>query len=106
MKETKKAKLERGGWRVGSAAEFLELSREESEFIELKLALARVLRERRAKTNMTQAQFAKHVGSSQSRVAKMEAGDSSVTIDLLVRSLLASGAKTSDLARAIQTRKR
>ena len=39
------------------------------------------------------------VGSSQSRVAKMEAADASVSVDLLIRSLLKLGAARKDLAK-------
>jgi hypothetical protein len=41
------------------------------------------------------------MGSSQSRIAKMEAADSSVWLDLLIRSLLTLGATTKDIARAL-----
>jgi transcriptional regulator with XRE-family HTH domain len=101
MKESRKSALLRSGWKVGSVAEFLELSPEEIEFVETKLALARALRERRVKQKLSQTEFAKRVGSSQSRVAKMEAGDRTVSLDLLVRSLFASGATSNDLARVI-----
>ena len=49
----------------------------------------------------TQAQFAKMLKSSQSRVAKMEKGDPTVSVDLLVKSLLALGADKKCIARAI-----
>ena len=101
MEKTKKAKLTRRGWRVGSAEDFLGLSSEESALIELKLALSSDLRDRRVAKGMTQAELAKRLGSSQSRVAKMEAADPTVTVDLLVRAQLALGATHRDLARAI-----
>ena len=101
MKKTKKAKLKVAGWKVGSAEEFLELAPEEAAFIEMKLALARNLRLRRQRRKLTQAQLAKLLNSSQSRVAKMEAADATVSLDLLVRSLLALGAKAQDVARVI-----
>jgi len=99
--KTKKAKLARRGWQVGSADEFLGLSPEESALIDLKLALSSDLRALRVAKGMTQAELAKRLGSSQSRVAKMEAADSTVTVDLLVRAHLALGATHRDLARAI-----
>lgn len=101
MDKTKKARLARNGWRVGSVQEFLELSAEESALIELKLALSGDLRERRLARGVTQQELARRLGSSQSRVAKMEAADSSVSMDLLVRAHLALGATPRDLARAI-----
>jgi ribosome-binding protein aMBF1 (putative translation factor) len=101
MKKAKRARLEAAGWRVGSAREFLRLSEEEAAFVELKLALAESVRRRRQKRGLTQTQLAKVLESSQSRVAKMEAGDRSVSLDLLVRSLLAMGTTKRELARMI-----
>ena len=105
MSPTKKSKknLERGGWKIGSVQELLGLTDEEAAYVELKLALSRALRERRQKNKITQVQLAKKIGSSQSRIAKMEAGDPSVSIDLLVRSLIALGATRKSLARSIQS---
>jgi transcriptional regulator with XRE-family HTH domain len=99
--QSKKARLEVTGWRLGSAQEFLGLSDEESAYVELRLRLAESLRVRRQKRKASQTDLAKMLGSSQSRVAKMEGGDPSVSIDLMVRSLLALGASNRDLARAI-----
>jgi len=104
MKAEKKRRLESIGWRIGDARDFLALTAEESEFVEIKLALARRLRELREKNHWTQAEFAKHVGSSQSRIAKMEAGDPTVSVDLLLRSLLAAGADRKELARVVGAR--
>lgn len=102
MKSSKRAKLEAAGWAVGSGQEFLGLSDAEAALIEVKLALSVALRDRRKRRRLSQAQLARRLSSSQSRVAKMEAGDPSVSMDLLVRSLLALGASSTDLARAIQ----
>ncbi|MDP9193344.1 MAG: helix-turn-helix domain-containing protein [Acidobacteriota bacterium] len=106
MKSEKRRKLEAAGWRVGDAREFLDLTSDESAFVEIKLALARRVRELREERNWTQAEFAKRVGSSQSRVAKMEAADPTVSVDLLVRSLLAAGADRQDLGRVVGSRRR
>lgn len=105
MKTSKRSGLEANGWRVGSAAEFLELTSEEAAFIEMKLALSQSLRERRAAHEVSQAELAKRLKSSQSRVAKMEAADPTVSIDLLLRALFALGAKPKDVAVAIQRRR-
>jgi predicted XRE-type DNA-binding protein len=102
MKSTKRQKLEAAGWRVGTASQLLGLSKQEAELVELRLALAEGLRMRREAHNLTQARFAKLIGSSQSRVAKMEAADSTVALDLLLRSLLATGVTRRGLARIIQ----
>lgn len=101
MKQSKRAKLESKGWKIGSAEDFLGLSAEESAYIEMKLALSEKLKQRRERKRMTQAELAKLVSSSQSRVAKMEAGDPSVSIDLLVKSLLALGVSKKELGRSI-----
>jgi DNA-binding XRE family transcriptional regulator len=101
VKAEKRRQLERAGWRVGDARDFLALSDDEAQFVEIKLALARRLRQLREKRNWTQAELAKCVGSSQSRVAKMEAADPTVSVDLLVRSLLAIGADRRELGRIV-----
>jgi DNA-binding XRE family transcriptional regulator len=103
MKPNKKRRLAARGWVVGSAREFLGLNEEEAAFVELKLALADNLKQRRLKRGMTQTQLAKRLESSQSRVAKMEAGDRSVSLDLLVRSLLTVGMTRRELAKVIET---
>jgi predicted XRE-type DNA-binding protein len=101
MKPNKKDKLEAAGWKVGNTNDFLGLSADEAAYIELKLALSDQLRKRRLKKKLTQIEVAQIVASSQSRVAKMESGDSTVTVDLLVKSLLALGATRKELATAI-----
>jgi ribosome-binding protein aMBF1 (putative translation factor) len=101
MKSSKRRSLEKAGWRLGSAKDFLGLTDEEEAVIEVKLALARAVREQREKKELTQDQLGRMLGSSQSRVAKMEAGDRSVSIDLLVRSLLKMGSTRRDLARCL-----
>ena len=106
MDAKKRKKLEAAGWRVGDAADFLKLSPEEAEFVELKLALAAGLREERETQGLTQEELARRVGSSQSRVAKMEAADSSVSVDLMVRSLFKLGARRSDVARLMRGKRR
>ena len=102
MNSEKKNRFEQSGWRVGGAAEFLALSPEEAKFIELKLALAAAVRELREKRGLSQTALATQLGSSQSRVAKMEAGDPSVSLDLLIKSLLTIGAGSADIARWIR----
>jgi transcriptional regulator with XRE-family HTH domain len=90
------------GWRVGSAADFLGLSAEEEALVEFKLALSEALRTRRAAQHVSQGTLARRLKSSQSRVAKMEAADPSVSTDLLLRGLFALGATPREIARAVQ----
>jgi len=101
MKLEKRKRLEQAGWRVGSTQEFLGLSDEEMAVIELKLVLRDQIRERRRRLRLSQQAVAKRLGSSQSRVAKMEAGDPSVSLDLLIRALLALGETPRSLGRVI-----
>jgi predicted XRE-type DNA-binding protein len=101
MDKRKKKILESKGYKVGTVQQFLDLTTEESEYIELKLALSEALVKKRRSTKLTQVQLAKILKSSQSRVAKMEKGDPSVSLDLLVKSLLAMGAKKENIAKAI-----
>ena len=98
MKPGKQKKLEDAGWKIGSADEFLSLTPEESTFIEMKLALCDSVRSRRTQKHLTQTEFAKLISSSQSRVARIEAGDPSVSIDLIMKSLLRLGATRKDVA--------
>jgi DNA-binding XRE family transcriptional regulator len=101
MDKKKKKALEAKGYKVGSVGEFLGLSKEESEYIELKLALSQALVKRRKRSNLTQVQLAKKLNSSQSRIAKMEKGDPKVSLDLLVKSLIAMGATKKNIAKLI-----
>ncbi len=101
MQKTKKSRLEAKGWRFGSAPEFLNLSPEETDYLEVKIGLSRMLQERRRQKRVTQYQLAKILGSSQSRVAKMEAGDPSVSLDLLVRTLLVLGVPKKSIFQAL-----
>ena len=101
MKKDKRTRLERAGWKVGTVRDLLGLSKAEEALVELKLILSRGLRERRARHRITQAQLARLLKSSQSRVAKMEAGDASISLDLLIRGLLALGETLRSVARVI-----
>jgi DNA-binding XRE family transcriptional regulator len=100
MDAKKKAKLEAKGWQVGTIAEFLELTPEETILIEIKLALSKSLKERRQKV-MTQRELAVKIGSSQPRIAKAETGDKSVSVELLIRAMLATGATTKEIGLVI-----
>lgn len=101
MREEKRKRLEARGWKIGSTADFLELSATEVEYLEIRRRLADGLKERRLARQMTQMDLGRAVRSSQSRVAKMEAGDPSVSLDLLIRTLLALGASKRDLAKLL-----
>jgi DNA-binding XRE family transcriptional regulator len=103
MDKNKVELLKAKGWKVGSTEEFLDLSEEELAYIELKISLSRLIKQLRVKRQLTQQQTADLISSSQSRVAKIEAGDPSVSVDLQIRSLLALGASREELAEAIMS---
>lgn len=95
----KRKRLEARGWVFGDAGDFLELTPEQVRYIDLKIALSESLRAERTKQKVTQEELATMLGSSQSRVAKMEAGDPSVSADLLLKALLALGVSKKSLAK-------
>lgn len=101
MDRKKLKNLQAKGWVVGDAADFLGLTPEETRYIELKLALRDSLKAERVKRGITQVELAKALGSSQSRVAKMEAGDPSVSVDLLLKALLCLGVTNKQLSKII-----
>ena len=101
MRASKQKRLEAKGWRLTSAEEFLGLTREQVAFIEMKLALADAVKAQRERSHLSQAELATRMKSSQSRVAKIEAGDPSVSLDLLVRAVLSAGATKKEIARAL-----
>ena len=106
MEKAKRKRLEKAGWRVGNAGEFLGLTKAEEALVDMKLVLGTRLRKTREQHRLTQTDLAKRIGSSQSRVAKMEAGDPGVSLDLLVQGLLAAGATQGEIASALAPRKK
>ena len=103
MRKQKQQRLRAKGWKVGTVKEFLGLSDEESAYIDLKIKLAAGLRQRRQQKGLSQLDLAAKLQSSQSRVAKMEAGDPSVSLDLLIRSLISLGITERELSQIIAT---
>lgn len=99
MKLEKKQRLEAAGFKVGSADEFLALTPEESAMVSLRLSLAEEVRRRRLRLHYSQAELARRIGSSQSRIAKLEAAESDVSLDLLFKALFATGAKKRDVSK-------
>ena len=104
MRTGKLKRLQAAGWKVGTAKDFLGLSREEAALVELRLSLISAVKKSRLKHGISQIDLAQRLGSSQSRVAKIEAGDPSVSLDLIVRALLAAGATRQDLRKAFTSR--
>jgi DNA-binding XRE family transcriptional regulator len=93
MNAVKRKKLEAAGFRVGDAEDFLDLKPDERELVDLRLSLSRLVRLRREKLKLTQQQLAIKIKSSQSRIAKLESGAGGVSLDLMIRGLLAVGGK-------------
>ena len=104
MEPEKKQRLQAKGWKVGTAQDFLDLSPEEALLVDIKARLAVALTALRQKRKLTQTALAQRLASSQSRVAKMEAGDRSVSLELLFRSLVSLGATRQELAKVIGRR--
>lgn len=103
MHKSKKDRFRKKGWRIGTVEDFLHLTAEEAAYVELRLRLSNSLRKYRNSRKLSQVQLARLIKSSQSRVAKMEGGDPSVSLDLLIRSLLTLGASQQDLAKTISS---
>lgn len=98
MDDRKRQRLKEAGWQVGTVADFLELSPAESEMVEFKLALSRKFKALRESKKLSQKALAEKMQSSQSRIAKIEAGDSSVSLDLIMRGLFTMGATRPEIA--------
>lgn len=101
MDSAKKDRLAAADWRAGDADEFLDLTAEEAALIEMRLALADYFRDVRAQRGLTQSQAARKLGSSQSSIAQMESADATISLDLLIKSLLALGASRDDIGAVI-----
>jgi ribosome-binding protein aMBF1 (putative translation factor) len=101
MKTEKRHRLEAAGFKVGSADEFLGLSHEESALVSLRISLAEEVRRRRVRLHCSQAELARRIGSSQSRIAKLEAAETDVSLDLLFRALFATGAKMREVGKVV-----
>lgn len=103
MPEGRRKRVAASGWREGTVQEFLGLSDEEATLIRTKAALAVCLQRRRKAKKWSQTVLAERIGSGQSRVAKVEAAHRSVSLELLVKALLATGATMADIGAVIAT---
>jgi predicted XRE-type DNA-binding protein len=102
-KEARKAaRLEGAGWKTVTVQDFLGLSDDDMAIIEVKVALAKRLRTQRTRAGLSQVEVAKIVRSSQPRVAKMEAADKTVSIDLLVKALVKTGVSVQEIGRSLE----
>ena len=104
MKNDKLKRLKAAGWKIGNAGDFLQLTEEESKLVAIKWSLMCAVKKSRIKRNISQIDLAQRMKSSQSRIAKIEAGDSSISLDLILRALIATGATTRDIQAAFVTK--
>ncbi len=104
MKNDKLKRLKAAGWKIGNAEDFLQLTEEESKLVAIKWSLMCAVKKSRIKRNISQIDLAQRMKSSQSRIAKIEAGDSSISLDLILRALIATGATTRDIQAAFVTK--
>ena len=102
MEKKKREKLEEKGFRVGTAADFLELSPEEEAFIDIRLDISNLVKAQRAKRGWTQEQLARAIGSSQSRIAKLEGGDLGISLDLMIKALLRLGTSKKQIGKLLE----
>jgi transcriptional regulator with XRE-family HTH domain len=87
--------LTEASFRIGDYGDFLELSDEERTIVELRVAIVKSIRNYRESQQLTQKQLAGKIKSSQSRVAKIEAGATGISLDLLLRALVAVGGRVN-----------
>ncbi|MCA9233597.1 MAG: helix-turn-helix transcriptional regulator [Planctomycetales bacterium] len=99
MDSKKRKRLEAKGWVTGDAADLFGLTPEEARLIDLKLALRASIKEERKRQGLTQEELAKAMGSSQSRLAKIERGDPSASVDLLLKALMALGMTNKQISK-------
>jgi predicted XRE-type DNA-binding protein len=105
MNKDKQRALEAAGFVFGDAEDFLELTPEEQDLVELRIAVSRAVRARRVQQRLTQAETAKKLKTSQPRVAKIEAGASDVSLDLMFRGLFILGGTMKDVRTATHARR-
>jgi hypothetical protein len=91
MKQSKRKALEAAGWKIGDAADFLEMSPEERQLLDARVALALAVRRQRIASNLSQAELGRKLKTSQPRVVKIEHAAPDVSLDQLVRAFAAAG---------------
>jgi ribosome-binding protein aMBF1 (putative translation factor) len=87
------------GWTEGSVRDLLGLSAEEAAIVEMRVRLARRVRERRQARGLTQQELAERIHSSQPRVARMEQAGAS--LEMLIRALFALGSSRKEIGRLL-----
>lgn len=105
MTNSRQKKLEKAGFKIGTVQEFLNLSDEEMALIDLKVHLVKLLRRGRKSAGISQQSLARLIGSSQSRIAKMEGGDFNISLDLICKALFALKVPAREIGKAFAPRK-
>ncbi len=90
-------------WVETDVQELLDLSAQDLVIVEFRAALALALQQARKRQKLTQETAAKTIGTSQAQVARMEAGQSSITIDRLIKALIALGVSRPTIVKALST---
>lgn len=93
MDATKRKMLEAAGWKVGDAADFLEMSDQERQLLDARVELAMAVRRQREASRMSQKELGALLKTSQPRVAKIERAASDVSMDQLIRAFTAAGGR-------------
>ena len=90
-------------WVETDVEELLDLSAQDLVIVEFRAALALALQQARKRQKLTQENAAKVIGTSQAQVARMEAGQSSITIDRLIKALIALGVPRPTILKALNS---
>lgn len=106
MDAAKRKALEAAGWKIGDAADFLEMSDEERQLLNARVELALAIRRQRAAQKLSQKDLGALLKTSQPRVAKIERAAADVSLDQLVRALTAAGGKIVVRTKSLATSRR
>jgi len=89
MDAKKRKKLEKAGWKVGDASDFLGLDEAEASLIDLKTRMALAIRKAREGLKITQKELAATLHTDQGRISKIENADPEVSLDLMFKARFA-----------------
>ena len=106
MDAAKRKVIEAAGWKVGDAADFLEMSDQERQLLDTRVKLALAIRQQREALHLSQKQLGALLKTSQPRVAKIERAASDVSMDQLIRAFTMAGGKIEIKTRKTKTRGR
>ena len=93
MNSAKRKALEAAGWKVGDAADFLNMNDEERQLLDARVELALAVRRQREACHLSQKELGLKLKTSQPRIAKIERAATDVSLDQLVRAFAAAGGR-------------